>query len=339
MQKIRRECYPMAVFLRKLKEKEICDHAEIQRAAGIWKKGQINELLYAVLAKDYIPPVVLGEMAGAKLWLIDGLQRSAAFMLYRYGRYKITSALDQPVIPYKTKRMGQDGDVVWSDASFCLRQKTYEDLPVELKKRFHNYPIEMVIYEDCDRARISALMRRYNNHTPATTAQTALLYIHRFAKEIREILNERFFTEFGFFTEKEKTNGTVEKVVMESVMCMYHLEHWKTGIVDIAKYLNAHAGREEFDRLKDNLQSLDDAMPAMQITGIIRAQDAFLWLTFYHRQRALGVGADGFLGFLRTFCDERGKNKKAGSLFGDAPKDRDGIARTLRMLEDAGLDV
>lgn len=76
---------------------------------------------------------------------------------------------------------------------FDIKNKTYEKLPEELKKKFNEYQIEAVIHENCDPHKISKYIKRYNNHTPMNTDQKAFHYIDRFAGQIREMLDSRFF--------------------------------------------------------------------------------------------------------------------------------------------------
>lgn len=49
------------------------------------------------------------------------------------------------------------------------------------------------------------------------TAQKAFTYIDLFAREIRGILCNPFFINSTSYKEKEKRNGSLERVVMESI--------------------------------------------------------------------------------------------------------------------------
>ena len=351
MAKPRKQTYTMDMYLRKIKEKDVCDNADVQRMAGAWKNGQINELIFTVLTEDYIPPVILGEEESSQLWIIDGLQRSSSLMRFRYGNYKVTSAVENSIISYRAKKRDRngnvsedkDGNVVWENAQFNIRNKTYDDLPDELKKRFNEYQIETVIHECCDMKRISTLIKRYNNHTSMNTAQKAFTHIDKFAKEIRKLINEDFFSKSRIFSERERTNGTVERVVQEAVMCMFHLDEWKTGAVSTAKYLNKNSCKEEFYKLGSNLQRLGKIISAEGVEDVFAAKDVFVWLAFYNRFVDLGFSDDRFAEFIISFKNGLRKKEVNGRVFDvvdkeGSTKDKAVISAKLQILETLLFD-
>lgn len=247
MAKPRKQTYTMDMYLAKIKDLDIRSDADVQRLAGQWNKSMINELIVTVLTDDYIPPIILGEEYNSQLWIIDGLQRSTSLRLYRFGNYKITSSIEDSIIPYKAKNKDENGNIVWEDATFDIKNKTYEQLPDELKKRFNEYQIETVIHEDCDMRRISQLIKRYNNHTAMNTAQVAFTHLENFARDIRGIIDTDFFSRMGVYKENDITKGTLERIISEAVMCMYHLNDWKKTSTAICNYLNSNATTEEFE--------------------------------------------------------------------------------------------
>lgn len=345
MAKPRKQTYTMDMYLDKMKDKDIRSDADVQRLAGQWQSGQINELIFTVLTEDYIPPIILGEEKKSQLWIIDGLQRSTSLMRYRYGNYKISSGIEESVISYRAKKKDkngkiledENGDIIWEDIEFNIKSKTYEDLPEELKKRFNEYQIETVIHEDCDMNRISKLIKRYNNHTSMNAAQKAFTNLENYAREVREILDTDFFSKFDIFTETERTKGTLERVVLESVMCMFHFEEWKASPTSVAKYLNKNATKEEFVKLNDNLQRLGVVM-SDDIKDIFTTKDSFIWLTFYNEFVDLGFGDNRFVDFLKEFKNGLREKRVNGELFDEvdkkgSTKDKAVIAAKLQILE------
>ncbi len=344
MAKPRKQTYTMDMYLRKIRDKDICDNADVQRMAGAWKNGQMNELIFTVLTEDYIPPIILGEEESSQLWIIDGLQRTSSLMRYRYGNQKITSAIENSVIPYRTRRkddngaimLDGNGNILWEDVEFSIRNKTYGDLPDELKKKFNEYQIETVIHEECNTRRISTLIKRYNNHTSMNTAQRAFTHIDHFAKDVRRILDTGFFTEHDIFTENEKVNGTVERVVLESVMCMFHLDHWKKSPADVARYLNINSDREEFRKLGDNLCRLADTDELLK--KIFTVKDSFIWLSLYNKFSLDGYDDKRFSAFLKAFDDGLWEKPVGGRRFNEvdkegSTKDKTVIMSKLHILE------
>lgn len=154
----------------------------------------VNELIASVLTDDYIPPIILGEETTSngitRQWIIDGLQRSSTLSLFRYGNAKITKNLDEYMVTYQTKATDEDGnikrdeqgEIVWENVDFDIRNKTYEQLPEELKEVFNGYQLEVVIHQNCDTTQISKLVRKLNNCKPMNQAQRAFTYIDAFAR-------------------------------------------------------------------------------------------------------------------------------------------------------------
>ncbi len=339
MARPRRRVYPIEMYLAKIGDLDIRSDADVQRLAGQWSKSMINELVVTVLTDDYIPPIILGEEPNSQLWIIDGLQRSSSLRLYRYGNYKITSSIEDSIIPYKAKSKDEKGNIVWADATFDIRNKTYEQLPDELKKRFNEYQIETVIHEDCDMKRISQLIKRYNNHTAMNAAQAAFTHIENFAKDIRRITDTDFFSRMGVYKENDITKGTLERIISESVMCMYHLNDWKKTSTAICNYLNNNAVADEFEVLRNNADRLSRIIND-NTKSVFTAKDSFIFLTLFDRFTSFGMEDTMFAEFLEEFISELKDKPVDGKLFyevdkekGKGTKDKQVIMDKLHILE------
>lgn len=231
MARPRKQTYTLDMYLRENMEGDIDNNAEVQRNF-VWKNEHINELIVTVLTDDYIPPIILGEEESSRLHIVDGGCRTVALIKFRYMNYKITSSIENSIIPYKKKIKNEDGEISYEDAVFDIKNKTYEKLPDELKKKFDTYQIETVIHEECDSNKISKYIKRYNNHVAMNTEQKAFTYIDKFARRIRKILDSKFFVECNNYSETDKNKGVVERIIVETLMCMNHFEDWKTQARD-----------------------------------------------------------------------------------------------------------
>ncbi|MDE7352508.1 MAG: DUF262 domain-containing protein [Acetatifactor sp.] len=328
MAKPRKQTYTLALYLNKVKDFDIRNDADVQRQF-VWNNEQINELIVTVLTEDYIPPIILGEEDNSQLWIVDGGQRTAALKKYRYGNYRITAATENSIIPYKVKardeagrvRMDEEGNIIWEDAFFDIKNKTYEKLPEELKKRMDEYQIDTVIHEHCDNHRISQLIKRYNNHTSMNTNQKAFTHIDNFARDIREIMDGRFFVDFSEFTESERMKGVVERVVVETVMCSNHLEDWKKQTKAACTYLNQNAEKAEFERLSQNLHRLEQVITE-DVKSIFNSKDSFLFLTLFDRFAKRGLEDSVFVDFLREFKSHLRCARTGGVLFDEIDRDK-----------------
>lgn len=299
MNRPRKQTYTMDMYLNKIKDMDIRNDSDTQRQF-VWSNEQVNELIVTVLTEDYIPPIILAEVDGSQLWIVDGGQRSSSFSLFKYGNYKVTSAIENSVIPYKKKNRNEQGEIVWEDATFDIKNKTYDKLPEELQKRFNEYQIETAIHEDCDAHRIAQLIKRYNNHTSMNGNQKAFTYIDNFAREIRDILDSRFFLDCGVYTEKERNKGALERVVLESVMCAFHFDNWKKQPKQMASYLNENSSEEELEKFQDMITRLENIMTE-DLRDIFSSKDSFIWFTMFHKFSELGLADKRFVDFLKEF--------------------------------------
>lgn len=314
MMKPTKQIYTTDMYLNNNKDRDIRNDAYVQRLY-VWTKEQANELIYTVLTGDYIPPIIIGEEINSQKWIIDGGQRTATLLSFKYGNYKITSSIENSIVKYMAKKKNEDGvietdengGIIWEEVEFDIKNKTYDALPNELKKAFNEYQIETVIHKECDMKRISQLIKRYNNHTAMNVSQKAFTYIENFAKDIRDILENRFFLNCGSYTEKERQKGVMEKVVLESIMCISHLDEWKKTAKQIASYLNKNATKEEFFKLDSYLTRLEKIL-GEEFKDIFTSKNSFIWFTLFDKFNELNVDDSFFVDFLRAF--ENGLKEK-----------------------------
>lgn len=343
MARPRKQTYTLDMYLKKNKKGDIDNNADVQRNFA-WNNEQINELIVTVLTDDYIPPIILGEEADSKLHIVDGGCRTAALRKFREGNYKITSSIENSLIPYKKKVVGKNGKITYEDGLFDIKNKTYAKLPEELKEKFDEYQIETVIHECCDGSRISGYIKRYNNHVAMNTDQRAFTYIDRYAGRIRQIAESRFFLECSSCSEWDKTKGGIERIIVETLMCMNHFEDWKKQPKALCQYLNASASEEEFTVLAQHVRRLERIITA-DTKDIFNKKDSFLFLTLFDKFSGLGTEDIRFAEFLGKFKKNLRavRRNKKGLLFdeigkGLSTKDKPVVADKLEMLEELMLE-
>ena len=224
-----------------------------------WNKEMMNSLIYSALSrKIYIPNLILAEEKredGTKqTYVVDGGQRTESLYQFKYCGYKITNNLRTYMIPYRKKKMDENGNILRDEYGniqyemdeFDIRRKTYDDLPDELKNKFDGCPLTTVVYQDCTTEQTSELVMLYNNHVGMNVSQKSLTYVGKYADEIKRIKDtSRFLMDCTVLTENEKRKGIWERVISESVMAVYHFEYWKKVPKDMCSYLNQHSSKEE----------------------------------------------------------------------------------------------
>ena len=299
MARPRKQTYTMEMYMKKNRNGDIDNSADTQRDF-VWKAEQVNGLIRTVLLDDYIPPIILTEEESSQLHIADGGQRTAALRQFRYGNYKITSAIEDSIIPYKQKIKNEDGTYSFEDANCDIKGKTYETLPPELQKIFDEYQLETVIHEHCDSEKTAKYIKIYNQQISMNNNQKAYTYIYNFAGIINKIVENRFFIEYSDFSDNEKNKAVRERAIMESVMCMFHFEKWNKNTKKIAQFLNDNASKDEFDKLLDNIGRLNNVIT--DTTKILfNSKDCFIWLTLFEKFTQYGLDDAKFGEFLDAF--------------------------------------
>lgn len=196
MAKVKRQTYTLNMYLEKLKDMDIRSDADVQRLSGAWNNAMTNELIVSVLNGEYIPPVILGQEKNSQAWIVDGLQRSTALMMFRHGNYRISTSVEEPVISYRAKvrdaegnvKIDGCGDIIWEDREFDIRRKSFNQMPEELQKIFNEFQLDCIIHENYTMEQISRLVRRFNFNKPMNVSQRAFTFCDKYARKIRDIL-------------------------------------------------------------------------------------------------------------------------------------------------------
>ena len=331
MARPRRKTFTMAQYLENVIDGYITNNASTQRNPA-WKPI-VDGLAVTILTDDYIPPLILSEEECGRTVIVDGGSRTAAFTMLRYGNYKIKSSVENPIVSYKKMDKDENGKVIWSDAEFDIRNKTYEQFPKELQKMFDEYQVETVIHE----GNADMYLRRYNIHTSMNANQKMFVYLPKFAEKIRDISNRQFFINYCDINDNEKEKGMLERVISETVMTMFHFDKWNKNGKKIATYLNENASVDEFNKLDSNLERLESIITDTTKT-LFNSKDCFIWITLFEKFTQYGLDdvkfgefLDAFVGGLRNKCVD-------GKLFDTADetgstKDKSVIIAKLHILE------
>lgn len=321
---IRKQVYSLDQYLKQLNAETIRTDQDCQRLSGQWKPNMVGELIATVLTDNYIPPIILGEETVngiSKLWIIDGLQRSSSLSLFRYANTKITKSLDEYMVTYQRKILDDDGnperdgkgELLWESVQYDIRNKTYDQLPEELQDRFNGYQIETVIHQDCDMTEISKLVRRFNNHTAMNAAQKAFTYADIFASEIRNITRNRFFLDIYTCSRNDRKNGTIERVIGETVLLCNFPDLYRKDTKINFKALNENASISDFDNLNELLTRLTASVEhTTEICGLFNSKHAHIFIAAFKRFLELGHEEEEFKKFLGWFTNSGSRTEIDG---------------------------
>lgn len=313
--KIRKQTYSLDQYLKLMNAETIRTDQECQRLSGQWTPNMVNELIATVLTDGYMPPIILGEETVngiTKQWIIDGLQRSSSLSLFRYANSKITKNLDEYMVTYQRKildgngnaKRDEKGEILWENAEYDIRNKTYDLLPEELKDRFDGYQIEVAIHQDCDTTEISKLVRKYNNHTSMNHAQKAFTYVDTFAREIREITENRFFLDVYTYSRNDRKNGTLERIVGDMVLLCNYPDMYKKDTKASFKWLNENGTISDFVSLNDLLTRLTVSLEnTKEIKALFNSKHTHIFVAAFKLFTESGREDSEFVKFLNWFAD------------------------------------
>lgn len=335
MARPRRQTLTMKQYIDNLKEGYISNNASTQRNPA-WKPI-VDGLAVTILTDDYIPPIILSERDDGLTIIVDGGSRTAAFRMICEGNHKIKSSVEDPIITYKKIEKDENGKTIFVDAEFDIRNKTFEQFPKELQKKFYEYQLETVIHENCNKEKESKYQRRYNSNTGMNANQKMFLYIPNFADQIREIIDRPFFVNCNDFTDNDKEKGALERAVAESIMCMFHIDKWNKNGRTLAKYLNENSTYEEFEKLNDNLIRLENIVTD-KTKVLFNKKDSFVWFTLFEKFTQLDLNDSQFAIFLNEFVDGLRHKSVDSKLFDEvdengSTKDKSVINDKLHILE------
>lgn len=334
MARPRKKTFTMSQYTENVNEGYITNNFKTQRFPK-WK-SIVDGLAVTILNDDYITPIILAENEDGQTQIVDGGSRTAAYMLIRYGNYKIKSSVEDPIIKYKCMNRDNNGKVTWTDAAFDIRNKTYEQFPKELQKAFDEYQVETVIHE-CDSETVAKYLRRYNIHTGMNANEKMFIYLPNFADEVRKITNRDFFIHNSVFTDSEKEKGLLERVVSESIMTMFYLDKWNKTGKKIASFLDKNAKKDDFEILNGNIARLENIVTE-ETKSLFNNKNTFIWLTLFNKFAKLGLDDSNFADFLNAFINDLRYKSVDGKLFDNvdetgSTKDKSVIINKLHILE------
>jgi hypothetical protein len=324
----------MSQYLKNNKEGYISNKFGIQRHPKT--KEIVDGLVVTTLTDDYIPPIILARTPEGQTYIVDGGSRTAAFLMIRYGNHKIKSSVENPIIKYNKMNKNEKGKIVWEEAEFDIRNKTYDQFPKELQKQFDEYQVETVVYE-CEKHEIDKYFRRFNIHTSMNANEKMFIYLPEYAEKIREIIDRPFFLNNSVFTESEKEKGVLERVIAETAMCTFHMDKWTKDGKKIAKYLNDNSSDTEFETLDKYISRLENIITD-DIKKIFNSKDSFVWITLFDKFSKLNIKDEKFAEFLRVFKTSLRNKEVDGQLFdtvdqSGSTKDKAIILAKLHILE------
>ena len=323
------------------------DHP-LQRESEQWSPAMKGNLISDILQGNPIPPLVFAEQVAnglAIIWDLDGKQRCTTAYSFSKDAFKITKNIRRWLIAYQTSVKGKDGTEIFDKSGFPvyekqefdIRGKKYSELPEELQDRFKEYNFEIVQYLNCSSEDIAYHIARYNEGKPMTVSQKGLTRLgEKLATMVKSISGMPFFRDYGGYKVSEGGNGTVNRVVVESVMAANFLEHWKKKQEDMCEFIKDNATAEDFDSFEDLVERITRA-GTEETFNMFDSKDSFMWFGLFARFVKTGFDDSRFIEFMAEFSRSLHRREINGKSFDDlngkATKDKAVVLNKINHLE------
>lgn len=138
-------------------------------------------------------------------------------------------------------------------------------------------------------------------------AQKTITYMCNVAKDVKELSGHDFFSDCAKFSDVKDRNGTIDKIVNETIMGLNFFEQWKRNAMQLGKFLNEYATKEMFNKFKEYLDRLYNIVTPT--TGkLFSEKNALIWFMLFDKFEKTGYPDEKFGEFLNDF--EELKNVK-----------------------------
>ena len=306
--------YSVEELYRKINDKTINLEHPLQRSSGQWDNKTKSNLISDLMQDNPIPPLILAEQiidGMAIKFNLDGKQRCTTVKEFIEDAFKISKNVTRPIIRYQRVSKDKDGNVILNEKNypkmewvkFDITNKKFSQLPVELQNKIKEYNFDITLYLNCSDEDIAYHIQRYNQGKPMNIAQKGLTYLGEdFAREIKAISSMPLFQDSGF-TFKQFNNGSVNRVIIESVMAINFLDDWKKSPEEMALYLNKNAKMSMFEEVEDSLNRLQEVITD-DTCSLFDLKNSFIWLTLFSIFKKYKVDDRLFNDFLISFVEE-----------------------------------
>lgn len=338
----------IASIIKKIEKYTIRFDHPLQRESEQWNPSMKGNLISDILQGNPIPSLVFAEQVVngiAIIWDLDGKQRCTNTYSFAKDGYKITKNIRRWMIEYQSPIVDDHGNMVFDEdgfpvyekKEFDIRGRKFSELPEELQEKFIDYNFEIVQYLNCSSDDIAYHIARYNEGKPMTASQKGMTRLgEEYAGRVKTISSMSFFQDMGGYKLSEFKNGTINRVVVESVMAANYLKDWKKKQEDMCEYVKEHASCSDFDDMEELVGRLEKVV-TNEVSNMFDSRDSFLWFGLFARFVRLKRKDKEFIAFMKAFARSL-HNKKIDSLSfddlnGKSTKDKKVVIGKMEHLE------
>lgn len=302
------------------------DHP-LQRESDQWTPSMKGNLVSDILQGNKLHPLIFAEQIinGVPIiWDLDGKQRCTNAYSYYNNGYKVSKNIRRWMIKYQTTKKDENGNDILDENGFPIavnaeidiRGKKFSDLPEELRDRFLDYSFNYDQYLNCSEEDIGYHIERYNDGKPMTSPQKGITRLGtEYAELVKSISNMPFFKDMGGYKVSEFKNGTINRVVVESIMTSNYLDKWNK-FDDMCKHIKENADITVFDDFEDMVERLEKVVTD-DVSDMFNSKDSFLWFGLFARFVKSETDDRRFIEFMTEFVQSLHSKSVNGTSFDD----------------------
>lgn len=301
--KIKRDTYMVSKLSGMINRGDLKENHPQQRKSGQWDNATRDNFIVTVIKNEDFDPIKICEQLtkeGVVLWLIDGLQRSTTIANYKSGKFALGKKIDPCVIEYQETVKDENGNTTYQNVTYDLRGKAYKDLPEKLKEEFDNCPVNVVKHLDCTDEEVGRHIVRYNSGRPMVVAQKISAYMYNTAKYVKKLSGHAFFNDCANYSSTADKNGTVDKVVSETIMGLNFFDVWNKDARKIGKHLNDNATEDMFNCFENYLDRLLEVITP-ETGKLFSSKNALIWFMLFDKFTKKGLPDNKFQLFLENY--------------------------------------
>lgn len=302
----------IASIIKKIDKHTIRFDHPLQRESDQWSPSMKGNLVSDILQGNKLHPLIFAEQIinGVPIiWDLDGKQRCTNAYLFSRNGYKVSKNIRRWMIKYQTIEKDENGKDILDEsgfpiainAEFDIRGKKFSDLPEELRDRFLDYSFNYDQYLNCSEEDIGYHIERYNDGKPMTSSQKSITKLGtEYAELVKSISNMPFFKDRGGYKVSEFSNGTINRVVIESIMAANYLDKWNK-LDDMCQYIKENSDTAIFDDFEDMIGRLEKVVTD-DVSDMFDSKDSFLWFGLFARFVKIGKDDKKFIEFMTEFA-------------------------------------
>ena len=317
----------IASIIKRIEKHTIRFDHPLQRESDQWSPSMKGNLISDILQGNKLHPLIFAEQIinGVPIiWDLDGKQRCTNAYSFSKNGYKVSKNIRRWMITYQTVEKDDNGNDILDEngfpiavnAEFDIRGKKFSDLPEELRDRFLDYTFNYDQYLNCSEEDIGYHIERYNDGKPMTSPQKGITKLGTgYAEIVKSISNMPFFKDMGGYKVSEFKNGTINRVVVESVMAANYFDKWGK-LDDMCKYIKENSDVSVFDNFEDMVERLEKAVTD-ETSDMFNSKDSFLWFGLFARFIKSETDDKRFIEFMTEFTQSLHTKKISGQSFDD----------------------